>query len=110
MENTIHFYENKMGFEKVFDSMQYEDKPINYAVLCRQNICIHFQLFDRIDDIKMPQFRIQVKDIEFLFEEYKSRKTIDSVAELRATPWGTRGFAFFDPNSVGLTFFESISQ
>jgi catechol 2,3-dioxygenase-like lactoylglutathione lyase family enzyme len=108
MMKTIAFYEDKLGFKKIMDSSKYGEEPINYAVVCRNNVCIHFELLERIDDIKMPQFRIQVEDIAPLFDEYKSRGLLGASATLRNTPWATREFAFFDINGVGLTFFESL--
>jgi len=61
MTKTLAFYTDKLGFSKVYDSTNYGADPINYAVLCRENICIHLQLFDSIEDIIMPQFRILVR-------------------------------------------------
>lgn len=54
----------------------------------------------------MPQFRILVDTVDPLFQEYKILGILDN-AIVKDTPWGTKEFAFFDPNSVGLTFFET---
>jgi len=56
MTKTLAFYTDKLGFSKVYDSTNYGEDPINYAVLCRENVCIHLQLFDSIEDIIMPSF------------------------------------------------------
>lgn len=108
MVQTIDFYENKMGFTNVFDSSHYEDGPINYAILCRQSICLHFQLFESLKGLTAPNIRIQVEEIEPLFEEYKTRGILDDKNELTITPWGTKEFAFFDPNKSALTFYEDL--
>jgi len=102
----IDFYENKMGFKNVYDSTHYEDGPVNYAVLCRESICLHFQLFESLEGLTAPSLRIQVENIIPLFEEFKTRGLLSDKSELRITPWGTKEFAFFDPNNTALTFYE----
>jgi len=104
----IDFYENKMGFKNVYDSTHYEDGPVNYAVLCREGICLHFQLFESLKGLTAPNLRIQVENIIPLFEEFKTRGILSDKDELKETPWGTKEFAFFDPNNTGLTFYEDI--
>lgn len=105
MPASIAFYEEKLGFRNMYDSTQYEEGPVNYAVMCRQNLCIHLQLFDQLAE--QPQIRIEVKNIAPLFEEYRNKGVLDHQEALRITPWGTKEFAFFDLNRVGLTFYEN---
>ena len=108
MQESLDFYENKMGFKNVYDSTQYESGEMNYAVMCRQNCCIHLQLFKDIRPDFQPQIRIEVKNIEPLFEEYRSKGLLDHQPALRATPWGTLEFAFYDPNNMAITFYEDV--
>ncbi len=108
MQESLDFYENKMGFKNVYDSTQYESGEMNYAVMCRQNCCIHLQLFKDIRPDFQPQIRIEVKNIGPLFEEYRSKGLLDHQPTLRATPWGTREFAFYDPNNMAITFYEDV--
>ena len=77
MQESLDFYENKMGFKNVYDSTQYESGEMNYAVMCRQNCCIHLQLFKDIRPDFQPQIRIEVKNIGPLFEEYRSKGLLD---------------------------------
>lgn len=107
MTDTITYYEEKLGFKNIYDSINYEEEPINYAVLCRDNMCFHFQLFESIKDFTMPMLRIRVQHLNSLFQEYKKMGLLDK-KEIRKTPWGTSEFAFFDLNMVGLTFYEPI--
>ncbi|WP_459211732.1 VOC family protein [Aquimarina rhabdastrellae] len=104
---TITFYEEKLGFKKVFESTQYEAGEMNYAVVALQEIQVHFQVFETIKDIKMPQFRVQVIQIEAIYELYKTKGVLQWNAALIQTPWGTKEFAFYDCNQVGWTFFEN---
>ena len=105
---TIDFYENKMGFKNVFDSTHYEDGPVNYAVLCRDSTCLHIQLFESLEGLTAPNIRIQVENITPLYEEYKTRGLLSDENELKTTLWGTKEFAFYDPNNTALTFYEDI--
>ncbi|HAS40544.1 MAG TPA: glyoxalase/bleomycin resistance/extradiol dioxygenase family protein [Microscillaceae bacterium] len=110
MQESLDFYENKMGFKNVYDSSNYNEagQELDYAVMCRQNCCIHLQLFKDIRPDFQPQIRIEVKNIEPLFEEYRSKGLLDNQPTLRETPWGTREFAFYDPNNMAITFFEGV--
>lgn len=106
MEASIQFYEQKLGFKNVYDSSQYDTGGLNYAVMCRQSICLHLQLFDQLNE--QPQIRIQVQQIEALFEEFIANGVFGHQPQLRQTPWGTKEFAFFDPNRISLTFYEDL--
>ena len=49
--------------------------------------------------------RFVVSDVDALFEELKDKGIFHEQTALRATPWGTREFALFDPDKNGLTFY-----
>ncbi len=106
MEMTISFWQ-LMGFEKVYDSTQYGEEPVNYAVMKRDNLCVHLQLFVDLENQFSPQIRFEVRGVEDLFQEYRSNRLLPDNAHLRQTAWGTKEFGLFDPNKVGITFFES---
>ncbi|MFT5287812.1 MAG: hypothetical protein ACI8TQ_004000 [Planctomycetota bacterium] len=44
-------------------------------------------------------------EIGALFGEYKAARVFHHATTLRSTGWGTREFAFFDPDNNGLTFY-----
>jgi hypothetical protein len=90
----IAWYKEKTGFETHFsDNM--------YAVLYRDNLCIHLQWHaDTADDPLLggSVIRIVVKNVELLFEEFVQRGTVSPNAFKANTPWGTNEFSFFDLN------------
>lgn len=53
--------------------------------------------------------RIVVENIEELFEEYKDLGVFHDKTSLKATPWGTKEFAFYDPYMNGLTFYRDLN-
>ena len=106
---SLEFWQ-KLGFSNVFDSTDYSEHPLNYAVLCRDSLCVHLQLFEDIEKQHSPQIRFQVQSIEVLLEEFKTSGVLDKNAVLRTTPWNTREFGLFDPDKSGITFFESIKS
>ncbi len=54
--------------------------------------------------------RLVVDDPDMLFQEYKSRGVFRKGTELPSTSWGSREFAFWDPNHNGLLFVrDSVS-
>lgn len=108
MSRTVSFYTDKLGFTLTYDSTQYEAGPMNYAVLCRDHICLHFQLFDDHHRLTMPSLRFVVSDIQALYDDFTQRSAISPQIALRETPWNTREFAFFDPDKVGLTFYQEL--
>ena len=49
--------------------------------------------------------RFVVLDVQALFEEYRDQGVFHVKTAVRETAWGTREFAFFDPDQNGLTFY-----
>ncbi len=107
MPSTIRFWE-RMGFLAIYDSTRYGEEPINYVVMRRDNLCVHLQHFDDIEDQFTPHIKFQVQQVGKLLGDFKQKNLVEANLELRKTPWGTLEFAFFDPNRIGLTFFESV--
>ena len=100
----IAWYKEKAGFEtKYSDNM--------YAVLYRNNICIHLQW--HADTEKDPLLggsviRIDVKNIKLLFDEFVQRGTVTHDALKTNTPWKTNEFGFFDLNKNAIFIMEGI--
>ena len=102
IERDIAWYLEKTGFEVHFsDNM--------YAVLYREDLCIHLQWHADTDDDPVlggSVIRIAVKHIAPLFDEFVLRGTV-SKANFRAnTPWGTNEFGFFDLNTNAVFIME----
>jgi hypothetical protein len=100
----IAWYKEKTGFETHFsDNM--------YAVLYRDNLCIHLQWHaDTPDDPLLggSVIRIVVKNVESLFEEFVQRGAVSPNAFKANTPWGTNEFGFFDLNKNAIFVMEDI--
>lgn len=109
MEATIAFW-NLMGFDNSFDSTHYGEVPINYAVLKKDNLCIHLQSFNDLGQQYSPQIRFEVQGVDILLQQFKDVQLVAADKQLRTTPWGTKEFGLFDPNNVGITYFESIEK
>src|SRR5438046_903505 len=104
ISRDIAWYKEKAGFETKFsDNM--------YAVLYRDNICIHLQW--HADTEKDPLLggsviRIDAKNIKPLFDEFVLRETVTQNAFNANTAWGTNEFGFFDLNKNAIFVMEDI--
>lgn len=101
---SIEFYVTRLGFTLAFqDSVE---KPC-YAGLRRDGVEIHVQWHDPNEwaAVERPMLRFVVPAVEGLFEEFQDKGVFHDRTALRETPWGTREFAFFDPDQNGLTFY-----
>ena len=106
VSDAIAYYTAKLGFD-----LKYADQPQDpqYAVVGRDSVRIHLQSHDAADFAgEMPELRFAVDDPDSLFEEYRTKDVFHSKTALRDTPWGTREFAFFDPDGNGLFFFRNL--
>lgn len=110
VKETIAFYEEKLGFQKVLSVPESGD-VLNFAILVKDKISIMLQeqhnLIEeyptlRIEEIK-PTFTlfITVSDVAALYEELKDKVTL--AKELHKTFYGKDEFAVFDNNGNILT-------
>ncbi len=106
IERDVAWYKEKTGFELLFnDSM--------YAVMYRENLCIHLQWHaDTKDDPLLggSVIRINVKNIQPLFEEFVKRGTVTKDKFIANTAWGTNEFGFYDLNKNAIFIMEDIKQ
>jgi catechol 2,3-dioxygenase-like lactoylglutathione lyase family enzyme len=104
---SVAFYVTHLGF-----SLLSQDAPAKpkYAVIRRDAVELHIQWNDPAEwgDGDRPMYRFVVGDIQALFDEYKDKGVFHDHTTLRETPWGTREFAFYDPDRNGLTFYRDI--
>ena len=102
----VLWYKEKTGFEaRWHDNM--------YAVLLRDDLCIHLQWHAATDNDPLlggSVIRICVKNIQPLFEEFVNRGAVDRAKFVANTPWGTNEFGFFDLNKNAIFIFEDIEQ
>ena len=100
----IEWYKEKTGFEAAFS-----DKM--YAVLLRDNLCIHLQWHsDTKDDPLLggSVIRIYSKNIKPLFDEFVERGTVKPNKFIFKTPLGTNEFGFFDLNQNAIFVMEDV--
>ena len=100
----IVWYKEKTGFEAVFfDNM--------YALLQRDNLCIHLQWHAGSEDDPLlggSVIRIFVKNIRPVFDEFVGRGTVNQNKFVENTPWNTNEFGFFDLNKNAIFLVEDI--
>ena len=103
VKRSIAFYVVRLGFTLVFEV---EEHPA-YAGIRRDGVELHLQWHDPSEwsAVDRPMLRFVVSDLDALFAEYRTRGVFHDRTALRETPWGTREFAFFDPDRNGLTFY-----
>ena len=109
LDRAIHFYVERLGFQLTFR----DGTPGNYAGLRRDAVVLHIQ-WHAEEDFKGVEagtlmLRFRVDDPDALHAEYTSSGATSTAKPVRDTPWGTREFAFFDPDGNGLTFFRALS-
>jgi hypothetical protein len=98
----ITWYNEKLGFKTFFS-----DKM--YAVLYRENICIHLQWHADTPNDPLPGgsvVRIHVKNITALFTELVSRGAVSEDKMKFNTPWKTNEFGFYDLNNNAIFIME----
>jgi catechol 2,3-dioxygenase-like lactoylglutathione lyase family enzyme len=106
---SIEFYVTRLGFSLQFQDSANEPR---YAGLRRDGVEIHVQWHDPAEweAVERPMLRFVVPAVQALFEEYKDKGVFHERAAVRETTWGTREFAFFDPDHNGLTFYCDLED
>ena len=103
---SVRYYVERLGFRLLF---QDADDP-RYAGVRRDAVEIHLQWHDASEweRTERPMLRFVVAEVDALFEEYSAQSVFHAGTALRDTPWGTREFAFYDPDGNGLTFYRDL--
>ncbi len=101
---SIEFYVTRLGFSLLFQDSTHEPR---YAGLRRDSVEIHVQWHDPAEweAVERPMLRFVVPSVQALFEEYSDKDVFHGRTAVRETAWGTREFAFYDPDQNGLTFY-----
>jgi uncharacterized glyoxalase superfamily protein PhnB len=107
VSQAIGYYTERLGFR-----LSFQDDPHDpqYAGVERDGICLHMQSHDPADfhEECTLMLRFVIDDVDALFEEYQDQQVFQDHTELSDTPWGTREFAFYDPDGNGLTFYRDL--
>lgn len=107
MVASLRYYVEKLGFQIDFADDQHN--PM-YAGITRDGVEIHLQWHDASNWSQMnaSSLRFVIQEIEALYDEYKTKDVFHKNTSLKETAWGTREFAFFDPDMNGLTFYVDV--
>jgi uncharacterized glyoxalase superfamily protein PhnB len=101
----VAWYKEKTGFEVSFSHEKM------YAGLYREDLELHLQWHAGTKEDPLSGgavIRIDVKNINPLFEELKQRGAVKQKDLREKTPWGTNEFAFADLNSNVIFISEDI--
>ncbi|SEK19524.1 bleomycin resistance protein [Parapedobacter koreensis] len=103
---TLDFYIDQMGFQ-LFGSGDYND----YLMIQRDNIQIHFFLFEALDPKEnYGQVYIRTDDIDGLYQSMLDKNlSIHPAGHLQTKPWGQKEFSMLDPDNNLLTFGQSMA-
>lgn len=104
IERDVTWYKEKTGFQVLHSNNM-------YAVLVRDNLCIHLQWHAGTQDDPLgggSVIRICVKNIGPLFDEFVKRGTVNHDKFIANTPWNTNEFGFFDLNNNAIFIMEEI--
>lgn len=100
----VKWYQEKVGFKLLH-------KDDMYAVLRRENICIHLQWHADTEDDPLlggSVIKIFVNNLLPIFEEMVKRGTIKRDKLRLKTAWNTNEFGFYDLNNNSVFFVEDI--
>jgi uncharacterized glyoxalase superfamily protein PhnB len=112
MQAAVAFYEQKLGF-----TVTYKAEDLSMVILQRSEVEIILQDSDDPHTASQTSFRIQLSDVNALYDEYQAQAIAPfeqddgaGLGSLRSTPWGTREFAVRDLAGVCITFYERQSR
>jgi hypothetical protein len=98
ISQAITFYE-QLGFQTLH-------QDADYAIFRRDTAEVHVWLCAEPALAENSSCRIQVSDIEALYQEYQAKGLLEPDVTVSVKPWGAKEFVVFDPDRVLLTFFE----
>ena len=104
IDRDVTWYEQQVGFRLL-------QKDKMYAVLRRDNLCIHLQWHADTEDDPLlggSVIKIFVKNLQPIFDELVARKTVTKEKLRLNTPWQTNEFGFYDLNNNSVFFVEDL--
>lgn len=98
---TLSYYVDQLDFKIMGD-----DKFPEYLMLVRDNIEIHFFLFEDLDPLEnYGQVYIRASNIKNLYQTFELKGiAIHPNGRLQLKPWGQLEFSLLDPDHNLLTF------
>lgn len=104
--SSLAYYTTRLGFVTAF---QDDEAAPRYAGVRRDGVELHLQWHDPstfAEGVDTVSLRFLVDDVDSLYGEYEDKAVFHDRTALRNTPWGTREFAFYDPDGNGLFFYR----
>lgn len=104
IDRDVEWYQARIGF-----TLLHKDNM--YAVLRRENICIHLQWHADTEDDPLlggSVIKIFVKQLEPIFQELVERGTVSPEKLRLNTAWNTNEFGFYDLNQNAIFFVEDL--
>ena len=104
IERDVAWYDKYVGFRLLH-------KDTMYAVMRRENLCIHLQWHADTEDDPLlggSVIKIFVKNLSPIFEELVKRGTVKREKLRMRTDWNTSEFGFYDLNKNAVFFVEDL--
>ena len=101
ISRSVTFYEQQLGFTKKFE---FDD----YAGLTRDGIELHLWLCENRQISENTSCRINVKNIERLYEEYQRVDVIHPNGKLEQKAWVLNELVILDLNGNAIHFAEPV--
>jgi hypothetical protein len=98
ISQAITFYE-QLGFQTLH-------QDADYAIFRRDTVELHVWLSPERALAEQSSCRIQVSNIEALYQVYQAKGLLEPDVTVSVKPWGAKELVVFDPDRVLLTFFE----
>lgn len=103
INETVAFYENHLGFLK-------RHQDAEYAILTKDTIEIHFWRCEDKYIAENCSCRVNVTDIEALYQVVKAQGILRPDCTVEVKPWGVKEFEVFDPSGNLVWFCEGMKE
>lgn len=100
---TVHFYEEKMGFRRT-----YFDE--GYLIVVRDDIQIHFWKCDDKIHPENTSCYVYVSGVDDLYKELQAAGIVHPNGKLEDKPWGMREFAILDVHGNLIRFGQLLEK
>lgn len=103
IKNTVEFYKNKLGFDRVGYLAD------NYAIIARDNFVVHFwKCNDKIHSENTSCY-VDVENIDILYKELQAFDVIHPNGKLKDHAHGMREFAILDEDGNMIKFGQELT-
>jgi catechol 2,3-dioxygenase-like lactoylglutathione lyase family enzyme len=100
---SLAFFHDKLGFE----TWTWDDAGA-YGGIQRDGVEIHFSKTDNQIVSDSPACRVDVDDVQSLYDQARAANCLHPDGDLADKPWGYREFSILDPNGLTITFGKNI--